>query len=212
MTSCEAKTLGGQRCGRDATGQSYFWYYDQHKRVDRTFHLCQEHSNKILGKLMEKETGINALIEKLKTSIDHAKEQKDKSANFSEQRKAMREARENGLAAPKFKSYQSLNDDISEAYRKLKKFYDLRNIERNKTCRYDKCRYPLREPNDTGDQIGNTFSHADFHSGNGYRRETTLFHTECGISWLMSTVVLVEKELKYVKPRLLGQGGLFDQN
>lgn len=210
MTSCEAQTLGGSRCGRDATNQSYFWYYDPHQRVNRVFHLCQEHSNKIVGELIQKEVGINALIEKLKKKIDHHRTEKNKSLNFSEQREAIRNARLNGTTLPKFKSIEKIDMEIKECYRKIKVYYDLRNIERNKTCRYDKCRYPLREPESDDDQIGIAYAHADFHSGNGYRREVLLFHTECGISWLMSVVLLVAKELKYVRPKLSGQGLLYD--
>jgi len=47
---------------------------------------------------------------------------KKKSSNYSEQRDAIRNAKENGLPLPKFKSIKQIDDDISELYRKIKKF------------------------------------------------------------------------------------------
>jgi hypothetical protein len=212
MTFCQARTATGVRCGRDATESSYFWYYDPHQRVNRTFHLCQDHSNDIVNACIEKENGYKSLIAypkgKLYKQIESLKNQKDKSANFSEQREAMKQAKENGVPIPKFKSIQKIDQEISEVYRKIKKFKDLNNIERNHTCRYNKCRFALKEPNDLADQIGMAFGHADFHSGKGYRREVILFHSECGISWLLSNVLLEVKELKYIRPQLVKQGVL----
>ena len=205
MPTCEAKTAGGVKCGISATDQSYFWYFDPYDRINRVFRLCQEHSNQIINTLIQKETGITHLIDKLKKKIEHTKNLKHKSSNFTEQREAIKTAKENGVAPPTFPSMQKLDEEISELYRKIGVYYNLRNIERNKTCRYANCRYPLKEPHDNTDQIGNAFAHADFHSGNGYRREVIMFHTECGISWALATVQLVAKELKYIRPQLTGQ-------
>lgn len=208
MVFCQALTLGRFRCGKDATDQSYFWYYDQHQRVNRTFHLCQNHSNKIINSLIEKEIGYKQLIDKLYSKIEHTRSQINHSPNYSEQRDMIRQALENGNPKPKFKSVEKLQSDIKEYFRKIKVYKDLLNNERNRTCRYENCRYPLKEPNEQEDQIGNKFSHADFHSGHGYRREIILFHTECGISWLLGNMLLIDKELKYIRPQRVNQGVL----
>lgn len=208
MVYCQAKTYGGARCGKDATDQSYFWYYDQNQRVNRVFHLCQDHSNMFLNELMEKENSFARLIDKLYKKVENLKHEKNKSANFSDQRKQIQEAKQNGVPIPKFKSLRKIDDDISETWRKINVYKSLLNNARNKLCR--KCNYSLKEPNDIADQIGNKYSHADFHSGHGYRRVVCLFHTECGISWILGKVLLEEKEIKYVRPKLKGQGVLFD--
>lgn len=210
MVYCQALTFGGSRCGKDATNQSYFWYYDPMQRVDKTFHLCQDHSNQIVRKCIEKEVGFNGLIGwprgRLYDNIESLKVQKRKSANFSEQRDAIKQAKENGSTPPKFKSLQKIDNEISELYRKVKKIKELKNIERNHTCR--RCGYELKEPYDLGDQIAGAYGHADFHSGRGHRREVLLFHSECGISWLLANVLLTDKELKYVRPQRFKQGVL----
>ena len=209
MTFCQAQTAGGSRCGRDSTDQSYFWYFDPHQRVNRTFHLCQDHSNSIINVLIQKETGISHLIDKLYTEIEKLRILKNKGANFTEQRQAAKNAKENGVPPPTFKSVMKIDNEIQELFRKIKVYKELKNKERNHTCRYDKCRYFLKEPNEKQDQVGNSYGHADFHSGHGYRREVILFHTECGLSWLISVMLLLDKELKYVRPQLTKQGVLF---
>ena len=210
MTTCQAKTAGGSKCGLDSSESSYFWFYDAHQRVNRTVHLCQDHSNQIINRLIQKEIGLSQLIDKLYKKIENLRTLKNKSPNYSEQREAMRNAKENGVPIPKFKSIDKIQDEISELYRKIKHFKEIKNKERNHTCRYEKCGYHLKEPNDEGDQIGAAFSHADFHSGFGYRREVILFHTECAISWFISVTSLLNKELKYIKPQLTKQGVLFN--
>jgi|APSaa5957512535_1039671.scaffolds.fasta_scaffold04504_20 hypothetical protein len=207
MVYCQAQTPGGARCGRDATQQSYFWYYDPHLRVNKVFHLCQDHSNKIINQCIQKEMGTKHLIDRLYKNIEEYKIKK-KSSNYSEQRDAIKNTKENGIPVPKFKSMLQLDAEISEFYRKIKHFKGLNNLERNHTCRYEKCNYFLKEPNDKEDQIGKSFAHADFHSGNGYRREVIMFHTECGISWLLANVLLTDKELKYIRPQRTQQGVL----
>jgi hypothetical protein len=212
LTFCQAKTAGGSRCGRDSSESSYFWAYDPHQRVNKVFHLCQDHSNQIVNRCIEKETGYKHLIGypngKLYKQIEHLKIQKHKSSNFSEQRDAIKQAKENGVAIPKFKSLVKIDNEISEVYRKIKKFKELNNITRNHTCRYEKCGHLLKEPNEKLDQIGMAYSHADFHSGHGYRRDVILFHTECMITWLLANFILTDKELKYVRPQLNNQGVL----
>ena len=211
MTFCQAKTAGGSRCGRDSTESSYFWAYDPHQRVNKVFHLCQDHSNHIVNKCIEKETGYKHLIGypsgKLYKQIESLKNQK-KSSNFSEQNQARKQAKENGVAIPKFKSFEKIDIEIDEVYRKIKKFKELNNINRNHTCRYEKCGHLLKEPKDNEDQVGKAYSHADFHSGFGYRRDVILFHTECMITWLLANFILTDKELKYARPQLDNQGVL----
>lgn len=209
MPFCNAVNFAGNACGKNATDQSYFWYYDQYERVNRVFRLCQEHSNKIIFEVMGKETGMTQLIDKLYKKIESLRAEKTKGHNLNEEREAIKNAKENGLPRPSFRKLEIIEAEIKENFRKIKVYKDLRNIERNKTCRA--CGYPLKEPNDVHDQMGAKFSHADFHSGFGYRREVMMFHTECGITWLMHVVSLKEKELKYVRPKLTGQGVLFNE-
>lgn len=209
MTSCQAVNFHGMKCGKDATEGSYFWFYDPYQRINRTFHVCQEQSNKIINELIQKELGYQQLLDKIHGKIESLKKQKSKGSNLTEERQKIKDAKEQGLPIPKFKSMKQIDKEISELYEKSKKFRDIKNNERNKTCRY--CGFPLREPSEQGDQVGKAYTHADFHSGHGYRREVIMFHTECGISWLIGKVHLIEKELKYVRPKRTGQGVLFEQ-
>ena len=175
MTSCQVKLYSGMKCSRDASESSYFWYYDAKQRINRVFHMCQDHSNEVLNVLLESEKGIQNTIDRINHKIDALKP----NVTFNTKK------------------------DLDEFYRRRKVQYENRTKLRRHTCRY--CDYPLIDPNEEKDQIGKAFSHADFHSGVGRWRESIMFHTECGISWLLSRFILDEKELKYVRPKLKGQ-------
>lgn len=165
----------------------YFWYYDAHERINQVFKLDYNTSNQLFGLLLAKETEVNITIKKLYQKIESKKKAKI-------ERGAAESVRD------------SLNQEISILYNKVKSFRDIKNTIRNKTCRY--CRYPLKEPKFKENQIGESFSHADLHSAFGYRREVILFHTECGISWLTQNIALNDKVLAKVRPQRIGQDDL----
>ena len=162
----------------------YFWYYDAHERINQVFKLDINRSNFIFGRLLADEQKNKQILERL-----------------YQKAQAKRREKINRGAAESVR--ESLNHELNEIYEKIKKFKDIINNIRNKTCRY--CGYPLREPKYKENQIGESFSHADLHSAAGYRREVILFHTECGISWLINEIALKDKILSKVRPQRIGQ-------
>ena len=210
MPSCCAITSSGNMCNERSDMLSYFWFYDPHGRLDKTFHLCTRDSNFIVNALMEKENGYTNLTKALFKQIEQKQELIKKSTNFIEQRELIKQSRINGYPAPKFDNIESIKSDIGSLYNKIKKIKALNIIERNKLCRY--CKYPLNDPEDPQDQIGPKYTSVDFKSPNGYRRLDAIFHTECAVTWLPNKIHLERKYMKYLKPQRTGQRLLTSSN
>lgn len=210
MPSCQAQTYQGSniKCGRGVPSMPYFWFRDSHKLLSDEFTVCNEHSNKLLGKLIEKEEGFNRLIRQLYDKAEHLKDDLRKGSNISEEREKIETAKREGLAIPTFKKYQDLQHEIKEVYEKIKRFREIKNFERNKTCRW--CGFPLTEPEFDTDQVSNNYSHSDWHSDKGFRREVILYHTACGRQWLFSNIVIDDKIKAMVLPRSTRQHTLED--
>jgi hypothetical protein len=208
MPSCVALNYSGTVCGLDAVDAHYFWYHDPLKRINQTFTICYYHSNHIIQECIAKEKEYDLILDSLFRKVESKKHEMNNPYNISEQRDMIRNAIQAGLPRPRFKNIEELQNEISAMWKKIKRLREIKNIERNATCRF--CGFPLKEPDDKKNQIGDSYAHADFHSNTGKRREVLLFHTECGISWLIPKVRLGRKELSYVRPKLVGQGLLFE--
>ena len=183
MPNCNATNYSGNKCNLSSIDMPYFWYYDAHKRINKVFYLCQEHSNTIINSLLRSEISHNTTLTNLYRRADRNK----------------------GYLRDKI-SYEkklALRDDSKLIYENIKKFKQIKNKIRNDTCRY--CEYPLKEPENIKDQIGNSFSHADVHSQFGHWREALLFHTECGITFLLSKLMIPKKDIAFIRPKLIGQ-------
>jgi len=188
MPSCQAVNFAGVRCSRNLDDLPYFIYHDAQGRLDKVVYLCQDHSNKLLGTLMETELGYTRLIQSLSKKIDYTR----------------------GLIrSEKSTKNENREKDLRLLYEKIKRFNEIRNIERNRKCRF--CGHPLNEPDEPKDQIGRKYSHATFHSDIGRRRADILFHTECGITWYSNAIYLETKDLKYLQPVRTKQHTLFSQ-
>lgn len=207
MPSCQSINFTGNRCSRKADESDYFIFHDSMGRCTKLFHLCHDDSNRILGQLMQKELGYTRLLDSLKKKIDNLRVELNKGHNISEEREKIRQSREEGRPAPKFKSVEKLNHEIKELYLKRSKFFDIRQFERNAVCRF--CGFPLLEPEFPHDQISNKFLHANFHSNTGKRRADIMFHSECAMTWLANTIHLDKDVLQYIQPKLTGQHTLF---
>lgn len=207
MPYCVASNFTGGMCNYKSNELNYFWYHDPHGRIDKVFYLCMKHSNLIVDGLMEKEIGYSKLIKTCYDQIEKKKHELEKGSNLSEQREATKNAIENGLSRPKFKSVQEMKDEISRLYNVVNNVKKILVIERNKVCRF--CKFPLREPELAKDQLGSKYTNVDFKSFNGYRRLDALFHTECGITWLVNKIKLKSDEMRYLQPKRTGQHTLF---
>jgi hypothetical protein len=201
MPFCEALSWIGsnKRCGRSQPTMPYFWFRDSHGLISKEFVLCFDHAQTLLGTLMGKERGYKNLVISLYKKAKIMQNDLYKGVTVSEERAKMKEARDNGLPEPEFKNVVDMRHNIKEIYRKVDKFKGLQNNERNKTCRY--CGFSLKEPEFPEDQISNHFSHADWHSDKGYRREVTMFHTRCGRIWLVKFINVDEKIRIAILPR-----------
>ncbi len=160
--------------------------------------------------LMEKENGYNNLIKAFYKKIEKIDDEMFNSPSLQEQRKAISDARQQGLPAPSFKSINTLKIEKKQIYEKIRNAKKILVIERNRLCRW--CKFPLLEPEEQFDQIGKKFTPVDFKSPVGYRRLDALFHTECAMSWISSKIKLDEKYMKYIQPRRTGQEKLFQTN
>jgi hypothetical protein len=186
LPTCQSKNFAGVRCGKKADDAPYFLFHDTLGRCTKLFPLCLDDSNRILGILMEKELGYDRLIKTLRKKAENLR------STIRSEKSSKNEYREK---------------ELKVLYEKVKRFVEIRNIERNKVCRF--CQFPLKEPEFDKDQIGKKFSHANFHSNYGYRRADILFHTECAMTWLSNAVHLDEKVMQYVSPKRTGQHTIF---
>ena len=202
MPNCQALSQNKSRCGKQSS--DYFWFHDSHNLIDETFHICHDHSQHILSEQMKNEDNFKYAVKRLQLTIQSLKRDLQKGTNIEEERKKIRESIEEGLARPKFKKIDDIQKDIRINYEKMTKLRELINVERNKICRW--CGYSLREPEFESDHIQtNPYSHADFHSENGYRRETMMYHTQCGRQFMLERLKLSEKTIQFIKPRRVGQ-------
>lgn len=206
MPNCDAVNYIGVRCSRNAGESPYFIYHDGNGRLTTLKYLCFDHSQQLLGVLMETELGHTRLLEQLKKKINSKYSELNRGSNITEEREKIREAIAEGRPKPKFKSVDIIKKEIRELQEKRKRIFDIRNHERNKKCRF--CGFDLTEPEDIKDQIGIKFSHANFHTAKGYRRVDIMFHTECGITWFTNKI-FVDKTMKYLSPLRVKQNTLF---
>lgn len=171
-------------CGKPA--EDYFWFHDSHELIDEVFKVCHEHSQIILIDQMTKARRLEALIDALRRQRDSL--HKEGKGRVSE-----------------------TNINISKEMRilneKIKFQYGLLNDERNKTCRW--CGFPLLEPEFDSDHLtGNPFSHGDWHTKNGRRREVMMYHTVCGREFMSLKLRLSDKQLDFIRPRDKGDTSL----
>ena len=190
MGICQALHQNKFRCGRQS--EDYFWFHDSHGLLDETFHICHDHSQSVLSEQMKNEDNFKRSVSRLKLHIESLKRDLQKGSNVDEEREKIKHAIAEGLPRPKFKKMDDLQRDIKIEYEKLSRLRDLINNERNRTCRW--CGFPLKQPEFESDHVpGNPYSHADFHSGTGFRRETMMYHTECGRQFMLEKFRLSEK-------------------
>jgi hypothetical protein len=207
MPKCSAINFIGNICGEKSNELHYFWYYDPHGRLDKTFHICHKHSNTIIDDLMQKEKAYSNLIKACYDQIEKKRTELATGNNLTEQREAMRNAKDNGLPEPVFTTVQELKNKISDLYTKVSNAKKILVIERNRVCRW--CKYPLKTPESPQDQIGKKYTTIDFKSPVGFRRLDAIFHTECAISWITNKIKLEEKDMKYIQPKRVGQQTIF---
>lgn len=207
MATCQSKNFSGHRCARNTDDAPYFIYHDARGRITGLKNLCQEHSNVILGSLMEKELGYTRLLEQIKKRIDGLYHDLNNGDKLADELEKIKQARLEGRPRPTFKKIDEIKKEIKVWQEKRKRHYEIRNNERNNTCRF--CGFPLAEPQLPNDQLGTKYSHADFHSSNGKRRADIMFHTECGITWLTNKLYLDKKELRFLQPKRTGQHTIF---
>lgn len=207
MPNCQAINYAGNICNQKSNELNYFWFYDPHGRINKVFYLCQKHSNILVDGLMEKEKGYANLITACYDQIKKKRNELEHGSNLTEQREAIKNARENGIPAPHFKSVQELKNEINKLYETISNAKKIVVIERNKVCRY--CKYTLREPESPKDQLGERYANIDFKSYNGYRRLDAMFHTECAIAWLTNKLAMKTEDMKYLQPKRTGQQTIF---
>lgn len=189
MPSCQSTNFAGVRCSRKLDDLPYFIYHDSQGRLDKVVYLCLDDSNRILGQLMETELGYTRLIDSLRKKTEYIR----------------------GLVRQEVSSKnESRQKELKVLYEKIKRFNEIRNIERNRKCRF--CGHPLNEPEEPKDQIGRKYSHATFHSDIGKRRADILFHSECGLTWFANTIYMEKKDLKYIAPLRTKQHTMFSFN
>jgi len=207
MATCKAVNYAGIVCNQKADNDTYFWFYDPCGRLNKVFHLCKLHSNLIIDQLMEKENAYMNLIRVCYDQIERKKKELQSGNNISEQREAIRNAKENGNPEPMFKSVMELRNNISDLYNKVNNAKTVLVIERNRLCRF--CKFPLKEPESPKDQIGYSYTPIDFKLAKGYRRLDALMHTECGIAWITNKLAFEEKELSKLSPKRTKQETIF---
>ena len=207
MAICKAINSAGIVCNQKATDSTYFWFYDPNGRINQVFHLCKLHSNLIINDLMEKENAYNNLIRACYEQIEKLKKELQSGNNLTEQREAIRNARENGNPEPNFKSVMELKNNISELYDKVNNAKKILVIERNRLCRW--CKFPLKEPEKPSDQVGKAYTPIDFKLAKGYRRLDCLMHTECAITWITNKMSFKDKELSKLSPKRTKQETIF---
>ena len=156
---------------------------------------------------MEKENAYNNLIRACYDQIEKVKKELQSGNNLTEQREAIRNARENGNPEPNFKSVMELKNNISELYDKVNNAKKILVIERNRLCRW--CKYPLKEPEKPNDQVGKSYTPVDFKLAKGYRRLDCLMHTECAITWITNKMSFEDKELSKLSPKRTKQETIF---
>ena len=207
MTNCKAINYAGKVCNQDASDSTYFWFHDPCGRLTSVFSLCKLHSNLIIDELMEKENAYMNLIRACYDQIEKKKTELQRGNNLTEQREAIKNAREYGNPEPNFKSVMDLRNIISELYNKVNNAKTILVIERNRLCRF--CKYPLKEPEMPTDQIGRSYTPIDFKLARGYRRLDALMHTECSIAWITSKIGFSDKELTKIMPKRVKQQTIF---
>ena len=207
MPNCTAMSYTGNICNHKSNELHYFWYHDPFGRVSSIFYICVKHSNQIINELMEKENGYANLIKICYDQIAKKRETLMIGGSLSEQREKRKQARDNGLPEPKFKSVQELKNEVKALYEKISNARKILVIERNKVCRY--CKYPLKEPESQKDQIGLKYTIADFKSPVGFRRLDAIFHTECGIAWITNKMKIKPETMRHVQPKRTGQQTIF---
>jgi hypothetical protein len=207
VATCKAVNYAGIVCNQKAENATYFWFYDPCGRLNKVFHLCKLHSNLIIDELMVTENSYSKLIKACFDRIEKLRKELQSGNNLSEQREAIKNARENGNPEPKFKSVMEIKNNISDLYTKVNNSKKVLVNERNRICRF--CRFPLREPELPKDQIGNSFTPVDFKLARGFRRVDFLFHTECSITWITNKLAFEEKELSKLSPKRTKQETIF---
>ena len=206
MPNCQALSQNKLKCSKQS--EDYFWFHDSHNLIDETFHLCHDHSQHILLHQMKNEDSLKIASKRLELRIKSLKKSIIGGSNVEEERKKIREAIEEGLPRPKFQNIDKLQNEIKMEYEKMRRLRELINNERNKICRW--CGYSLKEPEFPEDHItGNPYSHADFHSIKGFRRETMMYHTSCGRQFMFEQLKLSAKIISFIKPRSTGQQTIF---
>lgn len=210
MPTCEAQTYQGsdKKCGRSVDLMPYFWFRDSHRLLSKEFTVCFEHSQKILSKLLIKEDELSRVIKHLQDKVKKTRVEMNRGSNIAEERQKMADARAEGRPIPKFKKMDDLKHEIDILYKKIDFMYGQKNAERNKTCRH--CGYLLNEPEFDKDQLSVNYSHSDWHSDKGFRREVILYHTACGREWLFNNMVVDDKVKNLVLPRSNRQNTLDD--
>jgi hypothetical protein len=207
LVNCKAINYAGIVCNQKAENATYFWFYDPNGRLNKVFHLCKLHSNLIIDELMVTENSYSRLIKACFDRIEKLKKELQSGNNLSEQREAIRNARENGSPEPNFKSVMEIKNNISDLYTKVNNSKKILQVERNKLCRF--CKFPLREPESPKDQIGQSYTPVDFKLARGYRRLDCLFHSECAITWITNKLAFEEKELSKLSPKRTKQETIF---
>ena len=160
MATCKAVNYAGIVCNQKAENATYFWFYDPCGRLNKVFHLCKLHSNLIIDELMVTENSYSKLIKACFDRIEKLRKELQSGNNLSEQREAIKNARENGNPEPKFKSVMEIKNNISDLYTKVNNSKKILQIEGNKLCRF--CKFPLKEPESPKDQIGQSYTPIDF--------------------------------------------------
>lgn len=207
MSRCVGKDSNGHACNKKSTELSFFWFHDPHGRIDDVFYMCELHIRKLIDDLMIEENGYKNLMKACFKQIKDIDEKLNHGTSVEEERRMIREAREQGLAEPKFDKVEDLKARKNELYKQISNTKKVLVILRNKKCRF--CWYPLKEPEFPNDQLGNKLSVIDFKGVQGYRRLDALMHTECAITWIANKIVLNEKQSKYIQPKRKGQHTIF---
>ncbi len=208
MARCTFKNYNGDVCNIKSDKLEYVLLHDPHGRVTLERNGCALHMNIIIDDLMVREMGYTNQMKACFKRIEKIDEQINKGSSLTEERDKIRNAKADGLPAPKMKKIEELKIEKQEFWTQIKNCKKILQQIRNKTCVF--CQFPLRDPEFPQDQIGYKFSNADFKGVQGYRRFDALFHTECFITWYSNKFALDHKELKYIQPIRTGQTKMFD--
>lgn len=193
MGTCKVLVGNNKICGQQS--QDYFWFHDSHELINEVYHICHNHSQSLLIEQMLKENQLRALIEALGKQRDNLYKQKNSTDRIVHQP---------GMPEISISSKDKIDRELRIIKEKINFQWELLKKERNKTCRW--CGHLLTEPEFDIDHVkGNPFSHSDWHSQWGYRREVMMYHTACGREFMSQKIRLTVKQLSFIKPRDTGQ-------